>query len=249
MSVEINWNTLIREWLDPERCCRFLTQKISDKIPGNAPISNLRFKQFDLRECSGPRLELIDLNDIRDEFLAAAGLCRNIQSPPPSDTKTDPKSFDAVNDASRDCVIDSSSLLYTRPAASLKDVILQDGLEAILHLSIREDALKIEFEADALLSIPTPGFLALPLKLSLTQLKMDGKFIVAAPAGFDRIFVALPAPLHEFDFQVSVDVGDSSKHVLRNVAKIERFLQEQIKIFMNDRMVLPQFIELPIKAP
>ena len=77
---------------------------------------------------------------------------------------------------------------------------------------------------------------------------ISAQLILAVTSNVDRIFVALPVPLKNFDFQLSVDVGDAEKHVLRNVAKIERFLLEQVKIILNDRMLLPQFIELPLKS-
>ena len=138
-------------------------------------------------------------------------------------------------------------MLYTRPAETLKEAVLQDGIETSLQLDFNEDSLRIEFEADAVLNVPVPGFLALPLKFTLTRLQMSGQLILAVTSSLDRLFLSFPVPLNEFDFQLSVDVGDADKHVLRNVAKIERFVLEQIKILMNDRMVMPQFIEIPFK--
>ena len=240
MSLEINWERILKELMNPEECCQLFTSKINEKLPAGAPLSNLKVTKFDLTACNSPNIEFIDLNDIRDEFLLAAGLCRNIQSPPPSEIV--PGTGNPTVG-----IIDATSLLYSRPAESLKDAIIQDGLETILQIDFNEDSLKIEFEADAVLNVPIAGFLALPLKFTLTRLIISGQVILAMTSNFDRIFLSLPTPLAQFDFQLSVDVGDADKHVLRNVAKIERFLLEQIKILLNDRMVLPQFIELPTK--
>ena len=242
MSVEINWETILKEWLDPEKSCQVFTRKLNENIPENAPISNLRITQFDLTSCKPPKLEFTDLTDIRDEFLIAAGQCRNIQSPPPSESTLE---RDAHNFNSG--VIDATSLLYTRPAETLKEAILQDGIETNLQIGFNEESLRIEFEADAVLNVPVPGFLALPLKFTLSRLQISGQLVLALPSSLDRLFISFPVPLDEFDFQLSVDVGDADKHVLRNVAKIERFVLEQIKILMNDRMVMPQFIEIPLK--
>lgn len=240
MSLEINWEKLLKEWLDPKKCCELFTLKMNEKLPENAPLNNLKVTQFDFSNCKAPKIEFTDLNDIRDEFLLAAGRCRNIQSPPPSESNLE------LN-YSTTGIIDATSLLYTRPTESLKDAILQDGIETTIQLEFNDDALRIEFEADAILNVPVPGFLALPLKFTLSRLNLSGQLILALTPQFDRIFLSLPVPPTEFDFQLSVDVGDADNHVLRNVAKIERFLLEQIKIFLNDRMVMPQFIELPLK--
>lgn len=236
MSLEINWNRILNELLEPEKCCKFLTEKLNEKLPEGAPLSNLKVNQFDLTASSEPRIEFIELADIRDEFLLAAGQCRNIQSPPPSENN-----LEVTNG-----IIDATSLLYCRPTGSLKDSLVQDGLETTLQLDFSDDSLKIEFEADAVLNIPVPGFLALPLKFTLTRLALSGQVCLALPPTLDRIFLSLPTAPNQFDFQLAVDVGDADKHVLRNVAKIERFLLDQIKILLNDRMVLPQFIELPL---
>lgn len=240
MSLEINWEKLLKEWLDPKKCCELFTLKINEKLPENAPFKNLKVTQFDFLNCKAPIIEFTDLNDIRDEFLLAAGRCRNIQSPPPSEINLE------LN-YSTTGIIDATSLLYTRPTESLKDAILQDGIETTIQLEFNDDTIRIEFEADAILNVPVPGFLALPLKFTLSRLNLSGQLILALTSQFDRIFLSLPVPPTEFDFQLSVDVGDADNHVLRNVAKIERFLLEQIKIFLNDRMVMPQFIELPLK--
>lgn len=239
MSLEINWGKLLKDWLDPVECCELLTGKINEKLPINAPLTNLKVTQFDLTGCEAPKIEFTDLNDIRDEFLLAAGQCRNIQSPPPSESNLELISTNGT--------IDATSLLYTRPAESLKDAILQDGLETTVQIDFNDDALRIEFEADAVLNVPVPGFLALPLKFTLSRLTISSQLILALTPKLDKIFLSLPVPPNEFDFQLAVDVGDVEKHVLRNVAKIERFLVEQIKIFLNDRMVMPQYIELPLK--
>lgn len=240
MSVEINWETILKEWLDPEKCCQQFTLKLNENIPKNGPISNLRITQFDLSSCGPPKLEFTDLTEIRDEFLLAAGQCRNIQSPPPSESALELQNLNSG-------VIDATSLLYTRPTESLKEAILQDGIETSLQVDFKKDAIRIEFEADVVLNVPVPGFLALPLKFTLTRLQISGQLILAMPSSLDRLFLSFPMPLEEFDFQLSVDVGDADNHVLRNVAKIERFLLEQVKILMNDRMVMPQFIEIPLK--
>lgn len=236
MSLDINWDSILKEWLDPQSCCDSFTEKINKNLPEGAPLANLRVTRFDLTGCSVPVIEFVDLADIRDEFLLAAGHFRNIQSPPPSESALDTNG-----------VIDAASLLYTRPAESLKDAIVQDGLEATLQIEFKDEALRVEFEGEAVLNVPVAGFLALPLKFTVSRLAIAGKLILAVTPTFDRIFLSFPAPLTEFDLQLSVDVGDSEKHVLRNAAKVERFLLEQIKILVNDRMVLPQFIELPFK--
>lgn len=241
MSLKINWEKFIEERLDPLKCCELLTRMINEILPkDNSPISNLKIIQFDLRKCQSPKIEFTDLTGIREEFLLAIGQCRDIQSLPPSE-------FESSN-SNCNAIIDASSLLYKRPAESVTAAVMQDGLETTLQIDFDDNELKIELELDAVFNVPVMNFLALPLKFNLTRVVISGQLILAVTPNIDRIFVALPVPLKDLDFQLSVDVGDPENHVLRNVAKIERFLLEQVKILLNDRIVLPNFIELPLKS-
>jgi hypothetical protein len=240
MSFEIQWETILKTWLDPEKCCTLFTDKINSALPANAPISNFRVTNFDLTACSEPTMELCDFTDIRDDFLLALGKVRDIRSPPPSEAFVDSTAHS----------IDAGSFLFDGQRGlggeSLKSTIVRDGFEAIFQVSFKDSRLRIEFEADAALHVPVVNFLALPLKFTLTRLDLACKVVIALDSTLDRIFLALPEPPSELDFQLAVDVGDPDKHVLRNVAKIEKFCLEQIKVILSEHLLLPRFVEFPL---
>ncbi len=44
-----------------------------------------------------------------------------------------------------------------------------------------------------------------------------------------------------FDMKMESEVGNRDKHVLKNVAKIERFLCEQVQEFFRQKLVFPNY--------
>lgn len=239
MSFDINWKEFVLNWLSPDNFCTILTEKINQTLPENSPIANIRINQFNLLECNSPDIEILDISDIRDEFLLAAGQCRDIYSPPPMDK--------VGGLASNGGIIDSASFLYKKPSDSFKTAIFQDGLEFTTLVKFLDDSLRIEFEADVVLNVPSFSFLSLPFKFTLTKFNIETQLIIAVTPTSDRAFLSLPHPPANFHFQLAVDVGDPDKHVLRNVSKIEKFILEQSRLLINDRLVFPKFIDCPIK--
>lgn len=232
MSLDVNWEAIVRELLVPETCSGWLTERINQLLPKDAPLANVRVTEFDLCSCSAPTVELVNVTDVRDEFLLAAGRSRDINSPPPMTA--------GIADHSTRVAIDSASLLFARPSGNL----LQDGVEVTVALSFNEDRLRVTLEADVVLNVPVPGFLALPVKFVLTRLQLTVQ-LVAALVG-DALFVALTRAPTELDLQLAVDIGDPANHVLRNVAKIERFLMEQSRQALAERLTLPHFVQIPL---
>lgn len=233
MSLDINWKRVVEEVLQVDSFGTLLTG-IINTLPIGSPIGNFKLLQFELPIEPSPVVEIIDVGEVRDEFLTACGLMRSITSPPPTTTTTNNEAL---------CFIDSTTLLFDRKAnASMVEAALGDGLQVTISLQY-EAGVKASFEADALLNMPAPAFLALPFKIGLSHVHIDCQLsIVILPSG--QLLLSLPKIPTHFHLQLAVDVGDPEKHVLRNVAKIERFLTEQLKSQLQAQLLFPNFREL-----
>ena len=232
MSLDINWKEALSSFLRPEDCCSRLTDFLNSSLPRNSvfPLGNFRVTEFNLQNClNAPEVEIIEVGEVKDEYLLACGLLRSINSAPPSAPE-------------RLVAIDSASLLFDHRfrQGSLTEVILGDGVQVTASLSFASQALMAAFEAEAFLNIPAPAFLSLPFRMVLTGLAVSFQVsLIFLPD--DRVLLSLPRMPGEFDFQLAVEVGDPEKHVLRNVGKIEKFLVEQVRAWMAENLLFPRF--------
>lgn len=232
MSLDINWKRVVEEVLQVDTFGSLLS-KLLNSLPANSPLGNFKLLQFELPTDPTPAVEILDVGEVRDEYLNACGLMRSITSPPPP-TST------AIANSNNTTTIDSTTLLFDRkPGVSMAEAALGDGLQVTLSLRY-EAAVKASFEADALLNLPSPAFLALPFKVAVSHVHLDAQIsLIILPSG--QLLLSLPKAPNHFTLQLAVDVGDPEKHVLRNVAKIERFLSEQLKVQLQDQLLFPNF--------
>ncbi len=230
MSLDINWQEALDSLLRPEYCCSALTDLLNASLPSNSalPLSNFRVTEFDLQGCQAPEIEIIEVGEVKDEYLVSCGVLRSIHSSPPSQPE-------------RLVTIDSASVLFDRNlSGNLMQAAVGDGIQVTASLSFGSQSLRAAFEAEAFLNIPAPGFLCLPFRMVLTGAALNLQVsLVCLPDG--RILLSLPRLPNEFDFQLAVEVGDSEKHVLRNVGKIEKFLMEQVRVWMAENLLFPRY--------
>jgi hypothetical protein len=267
MSIEIDWEQVKAEFLKPERVCEAVGRWLQELATRNeafpiAGFCNIRLAEFSLGDqlsCAEgnvssaasptlPTVELVDVVEARDEFVSAAGKSRSIHSPPPHARVSEhnmPINAQAV-------LIDATTFLFEGPAAPIGggwlDVLVRDGLEAVLLLRMSLDNVRIVLEADAALNLPSPAFLSLPFKLTLTRLHLVAAVLVALVG--EQAFLALTrhpvAP--ELELQLAVEIGDPERQVLRNVSKIEKFLAEQAKLVLTERLMLPKFVQFRMSS-
>lgn len=164
-----------------------------------------------------------------------------------------------------------------------------------LHFRLAfESNLRLTISTSLQINYPSPMIMALPIKLCLTGLVLDGELVVAYEGSRRRIHLCFlddqaahlggPVPAsqsryeEEEDDQSSDDrtpamrasatisrlgtklslaspagvrllptivleseIGQEDKHVLRNVARVERFIQDVIRKTIEDELVFPNF--------
>ena len=113
---------------------------------------------------------------------------------------------------------------------------------------------------------PSPMFMALPLKLSITGLTMNAELIVAYSGNRNRIHLCIadepdtgkegdPGPKADrppigqrilSNLSIESEIGHADAHVLRNVGKVERFIADVIRKAITDELVYPNFYTIAL---
>ncbi|KAF9643418.1 hypothetical protein BDM02DRAFT_3151609 [Thelephora ganbajun] len=148
------------------------------------------------------------------------------------------------------------------------------NLQLHLHISW-ESNLRLTLTTSLLINYPSPMFMTLPIKLSVTGLVFEGQLAVAYQGEKRRVHLCIldeldqyvpSAPHRNRDSGTSMDksnpnpskplpigqrllpniyieseIGQADKHVLKNVTRVERFIQDVIRKSIVEELVFPNF--------
>ncbi|KDE07777.1 hypothetical protein MVLG_02046 [Microbotryum lychnidis-dioicae p1A1 Lamole] len=125
-----------------------------------------------------------------------------------------------------------------------------------IHLRVTYSGnLSIGLATSLLINYPSPKFMALPLKLSITSLAFDGVMLVAFEGDRRRLHVsfvdpnqgqgglgvASPGARLLSGAVVESEVGQADKHVLKNVGKVEKFVVDVARASLESELIFPNF--------
>jgi distribution and morphology protein 12 len=146
-----------------------------------------------------------------------------------------------------------------------------------------------------LINYPSPMFMSLPIKLSITGLAFDGEVAVAYEGERRRVHICIlddldpygpaverpkresagssltppeledesppttipprpskPLPIGQRllpSIYIESEIGQADKHVLKNVTRVERFIQDVIRKTVEEELVFPNFHTLLLGDP
>ena len=165
-----------------------------------------------------------------------------------------------------------------------------------LHLHINwHSNLRITLTTSLLINYPSPMFMSLPIKLSITGLVFNGEVTVAYEGERRRIHICIlddldpyglagdrlkrepagsshtppelddespltgipprltkPLPIGQRllpSIYIESEIGQADKHVLKNVTRVERFIQDVIRKTVEEELVFPNFHTLLMADP
>ncbi|KAH8117087.1 hypothetical protein DFH11DRAFT_1151611 [Phellopilus nigrolimitatus] len=168
------------------------------------------------------------------------------------------------------------------PAAGLQyDSSLDATPESQLHLRILHHSdMRLSLTTSLLINYPSPMFMALPIKLSVTGFEFNGEVVVAYEGQRERVHFCIlddldpygpaadrpkrdsdasstsepdesprargtkPLPVGQRLFPsifIESEIGQADKHLLKNVTRVERFIQDVIRKTVEDELVFPNF--------
>ncbi|KAI4524486.1 hypothetical protein K525DRAFT_291929 [Schizophyllum commune Loenen D] len=271
MSIDLDW----------EKLNRGLAQHLVDVL--NRQLASTETPSFigPVQVCSldfgsaAPDVELVDLRDIYRDFLED-----DEATPDDKDvkvTETDPiDDEDGYEWVSRQPPLRRSSStesLDTRPDTSPPEPpqpAAQPNLQLHLYVTWNSD-LRITLTTSLLINYPSPSFMSLPIKLSVTGLVFNGEVAVAYEGERRRIHLCIlddldpygPATAKRRDptppellmdesepttpsrllpsIVIESEIGQTDKHVLRNVTRVEKFIQDMIRKTVEEELVFPNF--------
>lgn len=151
-------------------------------------------------------------------------------------------------------------------------------LQLHLHLNWHSN-LRLTLTTSLLINYPSPSFMSLPIKLSVTGLVFNGEVAVAYEGSRGRVHVCIldeldpygpacrrersqsstppemdddtggkregkPLPVGQRllpSIMIESEIGQADKHVLKNVSRVERFIQDVIRKTVEEELVFPNF--------
>lgn len=150
-------------------------------------------------------------------------------------------------------------------------------LQLHLHLTWHAN-LRLTLATSLLINYPSPSFMSLPIKLSVTGLVFNGEVAVAYQGSRGRVHVCILDDLDPYgpacrrersqsstpsdvddetgkrdgkrlpvgqrllpSILIESEIGQADKHVLKNVTRVERFIQDVIRKTVEDELVFPNF--------
>lgn len=134
------------------------------------------------------------------------------------------------------------------PASSSSSPSLQ------VHLQVTYSGnLTLGLSTCLLINYPSPRFMSLPLKLSVTSLAFSGTMLVAFEGDRKRVHISLADPASKMaglggatpgarllsGAVVESEVGQAEKHVLKNVGKVEKFVLDVVRSTLESELVFP----------
>ncbi|PBK93159.1 hypothetical protein ARMGADRAFT_1012843 [Armillaria gallica] len=161
-----------------------------------------------------------------------------------------------------------------------------------LHFNINWNSdLRITLTTSLLINYPSPMFMSLPIKLSVTGLIFTGEIAVAYEGERRRVHLCIldeldpygpagdrpkrdpasstppeldddstvsgnrqskPLPIGQRllpSIYIESEIGQADKHVLKNVTRVERFIQDVIRKAVEEELVFPNFHTLIMSEP
>ena len=151
-------------------------------------------------------------------------------------------------------------------------------LQLHLHLNWHSN-LRLTLTTSLLINYPSPSFMSLPIKLSVTGLVFNGEVAVAHEGSRGRVHICIldeldpygpacrrersqsstpsdidddtggrregkPLPVGQRllpSILIESEIGQADKHVLKNVTRVERFIQDVIRKTVEEELVFPNF--------
>ncbi|OJA17998.1 hypothetical protein AZE42_05761 [Rhizopogon vesiculosus] len=148
-----------------------------------------------------------------------------------------------------------------------------------LHLYLNwHSNLRLTLTTSLLINYPSPSFMSLPIKLSVTGLVFTGEVAVAYEGSRGRVHLCVlddldpygpacrrprsqtsthpdmdeesgkrdgkPLPVGQRllpTILIESEIGQADKHVLKNVTRVERFIQDVIRKTVEEELVFPNF--------
>ncbi|KIJ94705.1 hypothetical protein K443DRAFT_109921 [Laccaria amethystina LaAM-08-1] len=259
MSIDLEWCKL------DSSLATYLIEVLNRQL-GNAErpsfIGPVEVTSLDFGSVS-PDVELVDLRDIYRDFLEDDEEDSDRGPVKVAEGAEDVEGFEWVGEYDRGASIPATNVassLDTRSdqpddqKAPLLPPPAQNpypNLQLHLHVNWHSN-LRITLTTSLLINYPSPMFMSLPIKLSVTGLIFVGELAVAYEGQRRRVHLCILDDLDPYgpagdrqrllpSIYIESEIGQADKHVLKNVTRVERFIQDVIRKTVEEELVFPNF--------
>ena len=103
--------------------------------------------------------------------------------------------------------------------------------------------MKMTITTELIVNQPTPNFMTLPVKLTLTKTSLTAHALIAYIDQFINFCLLEPEDGGRIlrDLTIESAIGDNNRQVLKNVGKIEKFIVQQLTEFLETNIVFPNY--------
>ncbi|KAH9079307.1 hypothetical protein EDB83DRAFT_2503780 [Lactarius deliciosus] len=268
MSIDLDWNKL-----DSSLASSLIVILNRQLQSATRPsfIGPVEVTSFDFGS-QPPEIELIDLRDIYRDFLEddddndgdAEGNI-DAERDPAGRTHDEDDEFEWVSRRSAGRGMAEEAPMYhhlpphVRYGRGPASEMFTSPTPMHLLVSWHSD-LRLTLTTSLHINYPSPLFMSLPIRLSVTGLVFNGELAVAYEGG-RRIHLCVlddldpydgtkPLPVGQRllpDIFIESELGQADKHVLKNVTRVEKFIQDVIRKTIEEELVFPNYHTLVIQ--
>jgi distribution and morphology protein 12 len=201
----------------------------------------------------------------RDLASSVPDMPKSIRNLQPGSSRSTPSLFRPATTPFADAF---SIRSHTSPLHNLESTPeTSNDMDVQLHFHISYTSnLRLTLSTSLQINYPSPMFMALPVKLAVTGLVFEGEVVVAYEASRQRVHFCIPDDLDPYSLTaqqphpseldtkplpigtrllpsifIESEIGQADKHVLRNVSRVERFIQDVIRKTIEEELVFPNF--------
>lgn len=117
-----------------------------------------------------------------------------------------------------------------------------------------ESDMRLTLLTNLLINFPSPGFMSLPVKLTVRGIVLHSKAIIGIDSQRQQVHFSMVEPHDDGsddaeDVQnhilqsliVESEIGDVDRHTLKNVRKVENFILDYLRNLLNSEIVWPNY--------
>lgn len=220
----------------------------------------------------------------RNRSMPSLGDSRPIVAPRPSSGVfhlTSSSKGGSVHESTSSMAVGHPTTRHASPTPDAPPPDLQQArpdLQLHLHLNWHSN-LRLTLTTSLLINYPSPSFMSLPIKLSVTGLVFNGEVALAYEGSRGRVHICIlddldpygpacrrersqsstppdmdddtggkrdgkPLPVGQRllpSILIESEIGQADKHMLKNVTRVERFIQDVIRKTVEEELVFPNF--------
>ncbi|RHZ54063.1 hypothetical protein Glove_431g28 [Diversispora epigaea] len=129
--------------------------------------------------------------------------------------------------------------------------IKKHDTDAQLHISIDyKGDMRMIITTELYMNYPSMMFMSLPIRLTITGFEFSATAVIAyLKRRINFCFLEPKNPEESLlkEVHIESEVGDKEKQVLKNIGKLERFIVDQLRKFIDEELIFPSYHSIELE--